>query len=386
MAPVFYAASARRRIGRSLAAGLVALALTTTGAPGSTASPTSRLNAAKDRLTALTDRITTEEDQARSLDDRLAELNARISDARSRVAGIDAELSATQRDIDAATAKVQELQRRLDAIARSLFMQGAGSMQASIVGQLLGTPSIGDVNDLLAYGQAIGRSDVDLGDRIANLRVELGFEADALRRLRSEQVRLMAELSAQRATEAQAIAEQRTALANLVHTKTQIVELIAHLHQEIRAQALATVGTVFQGPGHISYGDWAGAFLRIMGAPACGSNLVAMVAWQYSEFTQAAWNPLADTLQMPGSTGFNAVGVQNYVSLSQGLEAVRHTLTNGPTLRYPAIVSALHGCDDAMTTAGAINASAWCRGCAEGLYVTGVIAKVEANYDLYAAL
>jgi peptidoglycan hydrolase CwlO-like protein len=387
MAPVFHAASARRRIGRTLAAGVVALALTTTGAPGSTASPTSRLNAAKDRLTALTDRITTEEAQARSLDDHLAELNARIADARSRVAGIDAELSATQRDIDASTAKVQELQRRLDAIARSLFMQGAGSMQASIVGQLLGTPSIGDVNDLLAYGQAIGRSDVDLGDRIANLRVELGFEADALRRLRSEQVQLMAELSAQRATEAQAIAEERTALANLEHTKTQIVELIAHLHQEIRAQALATVGTAFQGPGHVSYGAWADAFLRTMGAPpGCRSNLVAMVAWQYSEFTQAAWNPLADTFPMPGSTVFNSVGVQNYVSLSQGLDAVRHTLTNGPTLGYPAIVSALHGCADAMTTAQAINASAWCRGCAEGHYVTGVIAKVEADYDLYAAL
>jgi peptidoglycan hydrolase CwlO-like protein len=386
MAVSFRAASAPRGIGRVAAAGALALALTTTGASGSTATPTSRLHAAKDRLAALTDRITSEEARARSLEDHVAELNARIADARSRMAGIDAQLTATQRDIDAATATVQRLQRRLDAIARSLFMQGAGSMQASIVSQLLGTSSIGDFADLFTYGQAIGRSDVDLGDRIANLKVQLGFKADELQRLRSEQVQLVAELSAQRATEAQAIAEEGSALATLEHTKTQIVELIAHLHQEIRAEALASVGTAFQGPGHVSYGAWAGTFLRTIGAPGCRSNLVAIVAWQYSEFTQAAWNPLADTLPMPGSTAFNSVGVQNYASLSQGLEAVRHTLTNGPALGYPAIVTRLRGCADAMTTALAINASAWCRECAEGHYVTGVIAKVEADYELYAAL
>jgi predicted nucleic acid-binding Zn-ribbon protein len=386
MAPVSDVASAPRRIGRASAAAVLVLAVVTIGAPGSTASPSARLHAAQDQLSQLTDRITTEEAHARSLEDHLAELNARIADARSRMAGIDAQLSTTRREMAAASAKVRSLQRRLDAIAQALFMQGAGSMQASIVSQLLGTSSIGDFADLFTYGQAIGRSDVDLGDRIANLKVQLGFKADELARLRSEQVQLVAELSAQRATEAQAIAEERSALATLEHTKTQIVELIAHLHQEIRAEALASVGTAFQGPGHVSYGAWAGTFLRTIGAPGCRSNLVAIVAWQYSEFTQAAWNPLADTLPMPGSTAFNSVGVQNYASLSQGLEAVRHTLTNGPALVYPAIVTRLRGCADAMTTAQAINASAWCRGCADGHYVTGVIAKVEANYELYAAL
>jgi peptidoglycan hydrolase CwlO-like protein len=386
MAPVSDAASTPRRIGRASAAAVLTLALFTIGAPGSTASPAARLNAAQDRLSALTDRITSEEAHARALEDRLAELNTRIADARSRMVGIDAQLSATRREMEAASARVQSLQRRLDAIAQALFMQGAGSMQASLLGQVLGTSSITDLNDLLAYGQAIGRSDVDLGDRIANLKVELGFHADELQRLLAEQEQLMAELSAQRATEAQAIAEERTALADLEHTKTEIVDLIAHLHQEIRAQALATVGTAFQGPGHVSYGTWAGALLRTIGAPGCRSNLVAMVAWQYSEFTQAAWNPLADTFPMPGSTAFNSVGVQNYASLAQGLDAIRHTLTNGPALGYPAIVSRLRGCADAMTTAQAINASAWCRGCADGHYVTGVIAKVEANYELYAAL
>jgi hypothetical protein len=196
----------------------------------------------------------------------------------------------------------------------------------------------------------------------------------------------MADLSAQRASASQAVADLRATLTDLDRTKDRIVALIAHLHREIQAQAIATVGTVFQGAGHVSYGSWAGAFLRTIGAPGCRSNLVVLVAWQYSEFTQAAWNPLADTLPMPGSTAFNSIGVQNYVSLEQGLDAVRHTLTNGPTLGYPAIVSGLTSCSDAMTTAQAIRASAWCRGCAGGAYVTGVVPKIEADYELYARL
>ena len=39
-----------------------------------------------------------------------------------------------------------------------------------------------------------------------------------------------------------------------------------------------------------------------------------------------------------------------------------------------------------MSTARAINASMWCRGCAGGVYVVNDIAKVEADYSLYAQL
>ena len=94
---------------------------------------------------------------------------------------------------------------------------------------------------------------------------------------------------------------------------------------------------------------------------------MVVVAWQANEFTQARWNPLATTHRMAGSTSFNDVGVQNYVSLTQGLRASAETLTGGATsFGYRAILDALGRCDDAMTTAEAIRASAWCRGCSNG--------------------
>ncbi|HEY6680289.1 MAG TPA: hypothetical protein VI276_03690, partial [Actinomycetota bacterium] len=346
----------------------------------------SKLDAAKSRLTALTGQIGSEEAQARTLQDQLSSLDTQISDASSKVDQIDAELASTHHDLVTAKAQADRLQKRLDVVARTLFMQGAGSMQAAVLGTLFSSASLGNLGDLLATGQIVAQSDVDLATHVGNLKAELAFKAADLTRLRDQQVQLMAQLAAARTSKARAVADQRAVLADLERTKSEIVALIARLHKQLRAEALAAVGTAFQGPGHVSYGAWAGLFLRAVGAPGCQANLITIVAWQYSEFTQAAWNPLADTLAMSGSTTFNSVGVQNYVSLDQGLQATRFTLVNGSAFGYGAILSGLVGCADPMSTARAINASMWCRGCAGGAYVVNDISKVEANYDLYAQL
>ena len=144
------------------------------------------------------------------------------------------------------------------------------------------------------------------------------------------------------------------------------------------------IGTAFQGGAHTSYGRWSVLFLRSIAAPVCHSNEVLLIAWQLSEFTQAAWNPLATTTRMTGSTDANSVGVQNFVSLAQGLEATRLTLNNGAS-GYGAILANLHACSAAITTARAVNASAWCHDCAGGQYVVNNIGKVEASFFLYGS-
>jgi peptidoglycan hydrolase CwlO-like protein len=375
-----------RRIGRAFVAAASAFALLASATGSSTASTHSKLVAAKDHLTALTDQIGSEEAHAQSLEGQLYALDAQIGDASSRVHGIDTELATTRHELATATAQAKRLQTKLDAMARMLFIQGVGNVQEALLGPLLASSSMADLGDLLTYAQVVGQSNVDLATRVANVKARLAIEAADLKRLRSQQLQLVAQLSSERVAEAQAIADQRTALATLERTKTEIVTLIARLHTQLRAEALAAVGTAFQGPGHIAYGAWAGLFLRTVGASECQPNKIALVAWQYSEFTQAAWNPLADTLAMPGSTTFNSAGVQNYVSLDQGLQAIRSTLSNGAGLGYDAILSALAGCSDPLSTARAINASMWCRGCVGGEYVVDDIPKVEADYSLYSQL
>jgi hypothetical protein len=52
---------------------------------------------------------------------------------------------------------------------------------------------------------------------------------------------------------------------------------------------------------------------------------------------------------------------------------------------YGAIVDALRRCASASSTARAINASAWCRGCVGGAYITGLLPIVRASYAEHAA-
>jgi len=246
---------------------------------------------------------------------------------------------------------------------------------------------LADLTTRLQYLDRVSDQDAALANRVANLEAALALKRGDLRRLRAEQAALLARLARQEREQAAAVAEQARVVTSLQETRRDIVALVSQLGKQLRAEELSAIGDVFQGGGHITYGAWSGLFLGSMRLPKCHDNMVAMVAWQVAEFTQAAWNPLATTLRMPGSTDFNSSGVQNFVSLSQGLEAVRIVLDRGSMVhRYGAIVSALARCADAMTTARAVNASSWCYGCVNGTYVVGIVPEVQANYETYAAL
>jgi len=131
---------------------------------------------------------------------------------------------------------------------------------------------------------------------------------------------------------------------------------------------------------------WSRLFLSTIDAPACQNNLVVLVAWQAQESTSAVWNPLATTHLMDGATAFNGVGVRNFVSLEQGLDATRETLELGSdTFGYQQILLSLRACADPAITAGAVNASAWCRGCSGGAYLIALLPIVQGDYPAYAS-
>ena len=354
-------------------------------APASSASPGSKLDAANRRLSALTTRIKEQETQATDMVNKLAVLGTKI-EAASRVEGrIAGGLVATQQRIADATNQETHLQDQIDSIAQTLYMQGG--LQAGFLEPLLSSTSMAEFGDRLAFAQAVGQSSVDLANQVAGAKALLDAQAEELGRLQAQQVQLLDDLNQARADKGKALVEQQQALAGLDRTKNSIVSLIVSLHRQLLAQELTGIGNAFQGDGHISYGAWAGLFLKTMGVSGCHENKVVLVAWQYAEFTQAAWNPLATTHQMPGSTLFSSFGIQNFPSLDVGLQASKLTIDGGlDRYGYRAIVDALARCADAMTTARAVNASSWCRGCTYGMYVTGNIPKVEANYDVYAAL
>ena len=103
--------------------------------------------------------------------------------------------------------------------------------------------------------------------------------------------------------------------------------------------------------------QWAKDFLTRLGAPITGANVQAITAWEQAEGTKASYNPLATTQGgFAGETQFNSVGVKNYVSYQDGLDANVKVINNG---LYTNILAALQQGNDPMAVAKAIAASPW---------------------------
>jgi hypothetical protein len=113
---------------------------------------------------------------------------------------------------------------------------------------------------------------------------------------------------------------------------------------------------------------WALDLLGRLGMPKTRENVRVMVAWQLSEGTEAAFNPLATVRDHPGATDFNSVGVKNFPDYESGMEETIEALHNG---LYDNILAALARGNDANAVAREIENSRWGTG--------GLVLKVLAS-------
>lgn len=78
--------------------------------------------------------------------------------------------------------------------------------------------------------------------------------------------------------------------------------------------------------------------MKDIGAPFTSNLYEVCHLWQSYEGGGASFNPFNTTQKIPGSSwDYNGVGVQNYSSAAQGIQATWQTLTNG---YYPKVVAA----------------------------------------------
>jgi hypothetical protein len=375
--------SGTRRFVASVVAGLLAASLQGS-LPRSLAD--SRLESSRDRVASLAARIDTAAHAADELRTRLAESDERVAEAEQRAALTLARRLALSESLERAHAAYERARDRLNDVATRAFMAAAGP-DAAVVDAFLGAESIADVGDRLAYSAAISQADQAIADDVLRRRTTLDATASSLDALLTRQRAVSNELQLARDERAAALADQLDLMAHLDAIREVAVRTVERLRDRVSAGHLRLLTDALQGSDHVSYGAWSELFLRMVGAPVCRSNRVVVVSWQVQEFTQAAWNPLATTHGMPGSWSFNSVGVQNFVSLEQGLRATEQTIEHGwGVYGYGAIVEDLRRCAEPEETARAIAASSWCPGCLNGMYVLGVVPKVDADLATYAAL
>jgi peptidoglycan hydrolase CwlO-like protein len=349
------------------------MALTTVAGAISVAEARPPIEAARRQAERLGRRVVDTRSGAAELQSRILSLASDMAAARRTLDRLQGRLVEAQHELAAAHATVASVRARLNDRARQAFMSlgpGASALY------LLGADSFSDLLDRSAMLDSIQQADSALAAEVTAEAVRMASVQASLERSTDRRGRLLARIESRQADLLITFAAQQAALEQLAGQHRDAIRDVRSLERQIARRA-----------GALPFGDWAGRFLEHLGAPTCRHNVVVVMAWQANEFTQARWNPLATTHRMTRSTSFNEVGVQNYVSLTQGLRASAETLTGGATsFGYQAILDALGRCGDAMTTAEAIRASAWCRGCSNGGYVTELVPVVQAYFDRYVAL
>ena len=356
-----------------------------------TATPREDLRDARAELAAITGRI--EQRSAELADARvaLAAAEARVDQVVGRLAAATVLRARLDERLAVVRARLAAAQAELDVVAADLYMGAAGTGDAGgVVAAMLGSTSLGELGDRLTYGEASSRGAAEVAGRADAARRELERRQAAADVLVGAQAVLVGSVAAARDERAAAIDATRAAIDRLDADRAAAVDLVERLAAEaggLAAVDLSGLRSALHGPDSLTYGRWGELFLQMAGAPTCRNNLVVVAAWQAAEGTLAAWNPLATTHRMPGSTSFNSVGVQDFMSLRQGLQGTWETIRNGwDVYRYGAIVRSLRACARPMTTARAINASSWCPGCTGGMYVLNVVPHVQEDLATYLAI
>lgn len=132
----------------------------------------------------------------------------------------------------------------------------------------------------------------------------------------------------------------------------------AALQQQMSVQnAQANPGATTSASGvNTTTGNFATDLLTTLGLPTTAQNIAAINAWHQAEGGNASFNPLNTTQGASGASDYNSVGVKNYTSYQQGVQATAQTLTNG---HYANILNALKAGNDAQAVASAVGASPW---------------------------
>jgi hypothetical protein len=111
--------------------------------------------------------------------------------------------------------------------------------------------------------------------------------------------------------------------------------------------------------GGVDPNKWAHDFLTALGKPTTAQNVRAIVAWQQAESGGGggAFNPLNTTQGgFTGETNLNSVGVKNYQSYQDGIDANVKVINNG---YYGPILAALDQGNNAMAVAQAVTQTPW---------------------------
>jgi len=271
------------------------------------------LESARAKLASLERQIERQEAAIAQQHERLDAMAGDLARVQAALQETQARLATSQQRLADARARYEASRDRLQGVTRTAYEQGP----LAPVEALLGATSLTDLLDRYQYLNSIQVANAEVADGVADEAAGLSAATRELDVLASRQTGQSVQLQSHQAALRDGLLDQQRQLAQLNAQRRKAAQLVQRF--SLRADPEVT------GAGE-TFGNWATLLLSKLGAPQCQDNLTALVAWQVAEGTAAAYNPLATTHYMPGSTAFNPIGVRNFSSLEVGLQATVETL------------------------------------------------------------
>ena len=248
----------------------VAVASVMAGMATSHASTTDRLDQAKAELQALSDKVAAQSAAVQDARDRAAAAEARATEASQALIPLTVHRIQLAQRLDDVNAELEASRERFNQAVVDTFVGSPGTVPGmDTVAAVLGAQSLDQLQDQMAFSDAVTREREAAMTRVAALQRRLTRQGSTLDGL-IEAARVVRTQRDQAQAEQQAaLYQEEQALQELDTARAEVVSLIERLRERLAPQDISDVATAFQGNSNLSYGDWANAFLRVMGAPRC---------------------------------------------------------------------------------------------------------------------
>jgi murein DD-endopeptidase MepM/ murein hydrolase activator NlpD len=208
------------------------------GAAGAEPTTEQKLEAAEAEVKRLLGEIRDQQAHLDELSREAGALAAEVDEAEARWEQITEQLRTTRAELDAARQEYARLREQLDERARQAYMNGPGDQLEF----LLGATSLADLSDRVAFMDALAQTDVDLANRVVNLRNELADRAAQEQRLQDRAAAALREKQARYAALEAKLAEQQRVLDDLAAKKARAEELVKDLRRQWREELAALTG------------------------------------------------------------------------------------------------------------------------------------------------
>ncbi|MBI2237195.1 MAG: peptidoglycan DD-metalloendopeptidase family protein [Actinobacteria bacterium] len=224
----------------------------------------SEVDAAKARVAELERQIEVQEARLAGLESQAAALAVQLSAAQGRLEQIAGGLAETRDGLAAARAEYEDVRARLDERAHHAYMEGPGTGLEF----LLGATSLADLSDRLEFIDALSESDADLANEAQNLANELRAQERRLRGLQAEQAKVVNGLRVKKASLIARLAEQKAVVDDIEAKKAEAQRIAQELGREYQRQlAQRFGGPIGDGPIEICPVGQPRAFGDDFGAP-----------------------------------------------------------------------------------------------------------------------